>query len=119
MSAKTKKRAGKSRRWSARVMQRSNALDLEPNDYSFRVPPAFLKAEGKYDIRPKLKTILAPVLLLQGRQDLADEANVCEAQSLIKNSTLAFIGKCGHMPWLEQPEQTWKIVDEFLAHLPN
>jgi proline iminopeptidase len=94
------------------------AMELDPKDYNFRVPPAFLKAEGKYDIRPKLKTILAPVLLLQGRQDLAGEANVCEAHSLIKNSTLAFIDKCGHMPWLEQPEQTWKIVDDFLAHLP-
>ena len=95
------------------------AAELNPNDYNFHVPPAFLKAEGKYDIRPKLKTILAPVLLLQGRQDLAGEANVCEAHSLIKNSTLAFIDKCGHMPWLEQPEQTWKIVEDFLAHLPR
>ena len=95
------------------------ASELRPEDYNFRVPPAFLKTEGKYDIRPTLKTITAPVLLLQGRQDLAGEANICEAHSLIKNSTLAFIDKCGHMPWLEQPEQTWKIVDEFLAHLPE
>src|SRR5947208_1947785 len=94
------------------------AVELNPKDYNFRVPPAFLTADGKYDIRPKLKTILAPLLLLQGRQDLAGEANVCEAHSLIKNSTLAFIDKCGHMPWLEQSEQTWKIVDDFLAHLP-
>ena len=94
------------------------ASELKPEDYNFRVPPAFLKAEGKYDFRPKLKTIVAPVLLLQGRQDLAGEANVDEAHSLIKNSTLAFIDKCGHMPWLEQPEQTWKIVEDFLAHLP-
>jgi proline iminopeptidase len=93
--------------------------EVDPKDYNFRVPPAFLSAEGKYDFRPKLKAIIAPVLLLQGRQDLAGEANVTEAHSLIKNSTLAFIDKCGHMPWLEQPEQTWKIVDEFLAHLPN
>ena len=94
------------------------AMELNPSDYNFRVPPAFLQAEGKYDIRPKLKTILAPVLLLQGRQDLAGEANVCEAHSLIKNSTLVFIDKCGHMPWLEQPQQTWKIVNDFFVHLP-
>jgi len=94
------------------------AAELDPKDYNFRVPSAFLKTEGKYDIRPKLRTIVAPVLLLQGRQDLAGEANICEAHSLIKNSTLAFIDKCGHMPWLEQPDQTWKIVDDFLTHLP-
>ena len=95
------------------------AAELDPKDYNFHVPPAFLSAEGKYDFRPKLKTITAPVLLLQGRQDIAGEANIIEAHSLIRNSTLAFIDKCGHMPWLEQPEQTWKIVDEFLAHLPH
>jgi len=63
------------------------AAELDPKDYNFRVPPAFLKAEGNYDIRPKLKNIAAPVLLLQGRQDLAGEANICEAHSLINNST--------------------------------
>ena len=94
------------------------AMELDPKDYNFRVPPAFLKAEGKYDIRPKLQTIASPVLLLQGRQDVAGEANIWEAHSLIKNCTLEFIDKCGHMPWLEQPEQTWKIVNSFLAHLP-
>jgi proline iminopeptidase len=91
--------------------------ELDSKDYNFRVPPAFLSAEGKYDIRPKLKTITAPVLLLQGRQDIAGEANISEAHALIKNSTLAFIDKCGHMPWLEQPEQTWKIVNDFLAQI--
>jgi proline iminopeptidase len=95
------------------------ATELNPSDYNFRVPRAFLEAEGKYDIRPKLRTITAPVLLLQGRQDLAGEANICEAHSLIKDSRLAFVDKCGHMPWLEQPEQTWRTVNDFLAHLTN
>ena len=91
--------------------------ELDPKDFNFRVPPAFLSAEGKYDFRQKLKTITAPVLLLQGRQDIAGEANILEAHSLIKNSSVAFIDKCGHMPWLEQPEQTWKIVNDFLVRL--
>jgi len=93
-------------------------MELTPDEFNPHVIPAFLKAEGKFDLRPKLKAINAPVLLLQGRQDVAGEANICEAQMLIKNSTLKFIDKCGHMPWLEQPEQTWKIVHEFLRGLP-
>lgn len=60
-----------------------------------------------------------PALLVQGRQDLAGEANVYDAHLLIKSSVLKFINKCGHMPWLEQPEQTWKIVNEFLDGLPG
>jgi proline iminopeptidase len=94
------------------------SMEMQPTDFNFRVPDAFLEAEGNFDLRPKLRAITAPTLLLQGRQALVGEANICEAHSLIKNSTLVFIDKCGHMPWLEQPEQTWKIVGDFLAHLP-
>jgi proline iminopeptidase len=94
------------------------AMELTPDEFNPHVVPAFLEAEGAFDLRPKLKAITAPVLLLQGRQDLAGEANICEAQLLIKNSTLKFIDKCGHIPWLEQPEQTWKIVNEFLRTVP-
>lgn len=92
-------------------------MELTPDEFNPRVIPAFLDAEGAFDLRPKLKAITAPVLLLQGRQDLAGEANIWEAHSLIKNSVLRFIEKCGHMPWLEQPEQTWKIVNDFLKSL--
>src|SRR4030095_13165186 len=70
------------------------AAELNLKDYNFQIPPVFLEAEGKYDIRPKIRTITVPVLLLQGRQDLAGEANICEAHSLIKDSRLAFIDKC-------------------------
>jgi len=38
MSAKTKRRTGKSRRWSARVTKRSNALDLEPKVFRSSSP---------------------------------------------------------------------------------
>jgi proline iminopeptidase len=95
------------------------AAELRPGDFNPRVVPAFLKAEPSFDLRPKLRAIDAPVLLVQGRQDLAGEANVYEAHLLIKNSTLKFINRCGHMPWLEQPAQTWQIVNEFLDGLPR
>jgi pimeloyl-ACP methyl ester carboxylesterase len=93
------------------------AMEMQPTDYNFRVPGAFLEAEGNYDLRPKLRAITAPTLLLQGHQDLVAEANICEAHQLIRNSTLKFIDQCGHMPWIEKPEQTWKIVHEFLGRL--
>ena len=101
---------------------RKKAIDFEmevtPGEFNPRVTAAFIKAEPRFDLRPQLKRITAPVLLLQGRQDLAGEANISEAHLLIKNSTLKFIDKCGHIPWLEQPEETWKIVNEFLRTVP-
>jgi proline iminopeptidase len=94
------------------------AMELSPSEFNPRVPPAFLKAEGSFDLRPLLRAITAPVLLLQGRQDLAGEANVYEAHLLIKRSVLKFINRCGHMPWLEQPRETWAITDAFLSQSP-
>jgi pimeloyl-ACP methyl ester carboxylesterase len=42
-------------------------MELTPNDFNPRVAPAFLKAEGAFDLRPQLKRITVPVLLLHGR----------------------------------------------------
>jgi hypothetical protein len=39
---------------------------LSPADFNLHVIADFLKAEGSYDLRPRLKAITAPVLLLQG-----------------------------------------------------
>jgi pimeloyl-ACP methyl ester carboxylesterase len=46
-------------------------MERTPDDFNPRVVPAFLKAEGAFDLRPQLKRITARVLLIQGRQDLA------------------------------------------------
>ena len=89
-------------------------MELTPGEFNPRVTPALIKADPRFDLRPQLKHITAPVLLLQGRQDLAGDANISEAHLLIRNSTLKFIDKCGHLPWLEQSAETWKIVNEFL-----
>lgn len=64
-------------------------------------------------IRARLHTITTPVLLVHGRQDAVAEGGVVEAHQLIKSSRLAFIDKCGHVPWIEQPEELWRAVDAF------
>jgi proline iminopeptidase len=93
-------------------------MEFTQGEFNPLVTPAFLKADPRFDLRPQLKRITAPVLLLQGRQDLAGEANIAEAHLLIRNSTLKFIDKCGHLPWLEEPVKTWEIVYEFLRTVP-
>ena len=34
-----------------------SAMEMSPADFNFRVAPAFLKAEGNFDLRPKLKSV--------------------------------------------------------------
>jgi len=70
-------------------------------------------------IRARLSAVKAPVLLIHGRQDPVAEAGVAEAHQLIRRSRLILINECGHMPWIEQPEQLWKAVHSFLASLPK
>lgn len=90
------------------------ATQLKITDHNYKVGGAFHQAHPTFDIRSLLKNITCPVLLMQGRQDLAGEANVYEAHSLIKNSQLNFFNKCGHIPLEEKPAEAWPIVFEFL-----
>jgi proline iminopeptidase len=38
-----------------------------------------------------------------------------DLHSLIKSSTLIYLDKCGHFPWLEQPDEFRKAISGFLA----
>jgi proline iminopeptidase len=71
------------------------------------------------DLRPRLGRITAPVLLVHGYQDVAGEANVLEAAARIPRATVRFVHRCGHYPWLDQPEETWAAVLPFLAALDD
>jgi len=86
-------------------MQRSNALDRGPNDYNFRVPPAFLKAEGKYDIRRTQndpRSGSSP-----SRATRSGRRSEClRSELLIKKFDARVHRQSVAMPWLEQPEQT-------------
>lgn len=90
------------------------AMAFKPTDMNYYVFPAFDKAHPTFDLRPLLKKITAKVLLVQGRQDLAGEANVLEIKNLISQSFLKFIERCGHLPWEEKPIETWQTVYKFL-----
>ena len=90
------------------------AISLKENDFNYYVLPAFDLAHPHFDLRTTLYKIQSQVLLVQGRQDLAGEANIIEINQLIKRSQLKFIERCGHLPWEEKPAQTWKIVNAFL-----
>jgi len=67
MSAKTKRRTGKSRRWSARVTKRSNALDLEPKVFRSSSPRKIalsLKRSAERSKRRKAKPYQSAMSML-------------------------------------------------------
>jgi proline iminopeptidase len=97
----------------SRKVALETAKSVRAGDINPDVETAWLAANTSFDLRTKLPNITAPVLLIQGRQDIAGEANILEAHHLLKTSTLCFISQCGHMPWLEKPAETWKLMQQF------
>ena len=73
----------------------------------------FLPPDG--DLRPALSSFMRPVLVVTGRQDPLDPGMQYETHLALKNSSLELIPRCGHFPWIEQPERFFTIVSTFLA----
>jgi len=67
-----------------------------------------------YDLRDGLKKLARPVLIVQGHQDPIGDKTAEDIHQLIAGSTLAYINKCGHFPWLEQPEEFRERIRAFL-----
>ncbi len=67
------------------------------------------------DLRPALQDFARPVLVIAGRQDPLDPKVQYEIHLALKSSTLDLLPRCGHFPWIEQPERFFAAVDRLLA----
>jgi len=100
---------------------RSHTAQLPPafGPANFHEETANLRAadifSGDGDLRAGLKDFSRPVLVIAGRQDPCDPAMQYEIHLALKNSTLRLLNRCGHFSWIEQPEQFYNAVREFLS----
>jgi len=67
------------------------------------------------DLRPGLKSFFEPALVIAGRQDPLDPAVQYEIHLALKNSTMKLIDRCGHFSWIEQPDEFYRAVHDFLS----
>lgn len=67
------------------------------------------------DLRPALRDFARPALVIAGRQDPVDPKVQYEIHLALKDSTLELVPRCGHFPWIEQPERFYEAVDRLLA----
>lgn len=65
------------------------------------------------DLREKLKSVKAPVLVIHGKQDPLPSAN--EVHEAFAGSTLVMIDDAGHFPWAEQPKPFFAALTKFLG----
>ncbi len=84
----------------------------------FRQGMYLISKNGKMDLLPRLKEIKCPTLIIQGKQDTLVPMRVAETfKENIANSTLFVVDNAGHMPMIEKPKETAKVVKDFMQTL--
>jgi proline iminopeptidase len=116
--------AGKERlriRWPAYFFDREKAAAAWPAFAKVPFEPAVFRAlmtdlnRQKFDVRAGLKQVRCRTLVVHGRQDAIPESVAYEIREVMPHLELRFIEKSGHFSWLEQPEQTFRVLRAFLA----
>ena len=78
--------------------------------------PLFADLMKSYDLRPGLRAVDRPALIIAGHQDPIGDKTAEDIHALLKSSTLVYLDKCGHFPWLEQPDALRKAIAAFTEH---
>ena len=92
----------------------SRARDLTPFRVVGRVQQSVWASLGDFDLRPGLRQIQIPALVVHGRQDpipLESSESVAEALG----ARLVVLEDCGHVPYVEQPQSLFDAVRQFLT----
>ncbi|MCD6064411.1 MAG: alpha/beta hydrolase [Flavipsychrobacter sp.] len=76
---------------------------------------ALAKSAIRHNLGDELQQVTVPTCLIWGKNDTITPPMVAEEfKSLIPNSELHWIDKCGHAPMMEVPDEFNKILDQFL-----
>jgi proline iminopeptidase len=89
--------------------------DLTPFRVVGRVQQAVWKSLGDYDLVPQLASVRCRALVVHGRQDPIplESAETC-ARAL--GAQLVVLDRCGHVPYVEQPDALFEVAEAFLGH---
>lgn len=91
----------------------ADPFDLDALDvFNTTIAPTF-------DLRPLLRRIVAPTLVLTGDGDyMAGVGSAREIAAGITGSELEIVPAAGHFPWVEEPERVSARIAAFLAASP-
>ena len=99
------------------VLASFEQLAADPTVYHTMNGPSEFHVIGSlkhWDIRPQLKEISAPTLLVSGQYDEATPAMVKEINGLIPESKWELFAESSHMPHVEEPAKFKRVVSDFL-----
>jgi len=90
-----------------------NAADLTPFRVVGRVQQSVWESLGDFNLISNLKGIKIPSIIIAGRDDPIPLASSSEAASAL-GTDLRVLDECGHVPYVEQPERLFALLDPFL-----
>jgi proline iminopeptidase len=89
------------------------ARDLTPFRVTGRVQQTIWQSLGEYDILPALRTLRLPAVVLHGREDPIPLASSEDAARALGTECIV-LDDCGHVPYVEQPDQLFPPLLAFL-----
>jgi proline iminopeptidase len=67
-----------------------------------------------YNLIPELKTLRVPTLIVHGVNDIVPIETARETHAAIAGSKMVEISNCDHFPYIEQPMEFFKAVQDFV-----
>lgn len=89
------------------------ATDLTPFRITGRTQEAVWESLGEYDLRPDLARLRVPARVVHGEDDPIP-METAETLATALGAALHRVPRCGHVPYLEQPEAFVAALDPFL-----
>jgi proline iminopeptidase len=93
----------------------NTARDLTPFRVVSRVQHAVWDSLGDYDLAPDLSWVRCRALVIHGRQDPIPLAS-SEVSARALAARLVVLDRCGHVPYVEQPDALFEVAEAFLGH---
>src|SRR5262249_46523392 len=94
-----------------------NARDLTPFRVTSRVQQSVWDSLGDFDVRPRLRGLNVPTLIVHGS---ADPIPVDSSRQIaeILGARLGVLDACGHVPYVECATGLFSTIRKFLVETP-
>lgn len=92
----------------------ANATQLTPFRVVGRVQQSTWESLGDFDLRPAIERLDLRSCIVYGSDDPIPAASFIDV-SLALQTEPVVLDRCGHVPYVEQPQKLWAAIDPFLA----
>jgi proline iminopeptidase len=90
------------------------ASQLTPFRVVGRVQQSTWESLGDFDLRPDMERLRCPARLVFGCDDPIPAASFNDVSRSLQTEPVG-LERCGHVPYVEQPQKLWEAIDPFLA----